>query len=145
MAGDELRQLSAQRRKTVDALARRAVELGREQGYSAPDGATQEVGQTLQTALGDPEIAEPVRTEGDPGRHVRRVRSTDLVRSWCSPPTQTTRQPAKKAPPESAPAMDPKQRREAQKAAAKAGSKRRPRARPPRQSESEAGGYPARG
>ena len=62
MAGDELRQLSAQRRKTVDALARRAVELGREHGYSAPDGAIQEVGQTLQTALGDPEIAELVRS-----------------------------------------------------------------------------------
>ena len=32
MAGDELRQLSAERRKTVDALAQRAVELGRENG-----------------------------------------------------------------------------------------------------------------
>lgn len=122
MAGDELRQLSAQRRKTVDALARRAVELGREQGYSAPDGATQEVGQTLQTALGDPEIAELVRT----GRVTQAVTyggfgSTDLASALgASLPTQTTRQPAKKAPPESVPAMDPKQRREAQKAAAKA-------------------------
>jgi hypothetical protein len=61
MAGDELRQLSAERRKTVDAMARRAVELGRQQGYDAPDGALQEVGQTLQTALGDPEIADLVR------------------------------------------------------------------------------------
>ena len=58
MAGDELRQLSVQRRKAVDALARRAVELGAESGYTAPDGAVQEVGQTLQTALGDPEIGE---------------------------------------------------------------------------------------
>ena len=39
MAGDELRQLSAERRKTVDALARRAVELGGEHGYSVPEGA----------------------------------------------------------------------------------------------------------
>ena len=50
-----------QRRKAVDALARRAVELGGESGYTAPDGAVQEVGQTLQTALGDPEIGELVR------------------------------------------------------------------------------------
>ena len=61
MAGDELRQLSVQRRKAVDALARRAVELGAEHGYTAPDGAVQEVGQTLQTALGDPEIGDLVR------------------------------------------------------------------------------------
>ena len=54
MAGDELRQLSAERRKTVDALARRAVELGREHGYNAPDGAIQEVGQTLQISAGRP-------------------------------------------------------------------------------------------
>ena len=50
-----------QRRKAVDALARRAVELGLEHGYTPPDGAAQEVGQTLQTALGDPEIGELVR------------------------------------------------------------------------------------
>ena len=122
MAGDELRQLSAQRRKTVDALARRAVELGREQGYSAPDGAAQEVGQTLQTALGDPDIAELVRT----GRLTQAVTyggfgSVDLASALgASLPTQAPRQPAKKAPAEPAPAMDPKQRREAEQAAAEA-------------------------
>ena len=45
----------------VDALARRAVELAVIPGTTAPDGAVQEVGQTLQTALGDPEIGELVR------------------------------------------------------------------------------------
>jgi hypothetical protein len=122
MAGDELRQLSAQRRRTVDALARRAVDLGREQGYNAPDGATQEVSQTLQTALGDAEIADLVRT----GTLTQAVTyggfgPTDLASALgASLPTQAPRQPEKKAQTVPAPAMDPKQRREAEKAAAEA-------------------------
>jgi hypothetical protein len=141
MAGDELRQLSAQRRKTVDALARRAVELGREQGYSAPDGATQEVSQTLQTALGDPEIAELVRT----GTLIQAVTyggfgPTDLASALgASLPTQAPRQPAKKqAPPEAAPALDPKQRREAEKAAAEARERARAARKTAEEAESEA-------
>ena len=141
MAGDELRQLSAQRRKTVDALARRAVELGRENGYSAPDGATQEVSQTLQTALGDAEIAELVRT----GTLTQAVTyggfgPTDLASALgASPPTQATRQPEKKqAPPESAPAPDPKQRRAAEKAAAEAGDRARAARQAAEAAESEA-------
>jgi hypothetical protein len=141
MAGDELRQLSAQRRKTVDALARRAVELGREQGYSAPDGATQEVSQTLQTALGDPEIAELVRT----GTLTQAVTyggfgPTDLASALgASLPTQAPRQPAKKqAPPEAAPALDPKQRREAEKAAAEARERARAARKTAEEAESEA-------
>jgi hypothetical protein len=142
MAGDELRQLSAQRRKTVDALARRAVELGREEGYSAPDGATQEVSQTLQTALGDPEIAELVRT----GTLTQAVTyggfgPTDLASALgASLPTQAPRQPAKKqAPPQPAPALDPKQRREAAKAAAEARELARAARKAAEEAESEAG------
>jgi len=122
MAGDELRQLSAQRRKAVDALARRAVELGRERGYSAPDGAIQEVSQTLQTALGDPEIAELVRS----GRLNQAVTyggfgSTDLASALAAPPsTKAPSRPGKQAPAEPARASDPKQRRVAEKAAAEA-------------------------
>jgi hypothetical protein len=123
MAGDELRQLSTQRRKTVDALARRAVELGSEHGYSAPDGATQEVSQTLQTALGDAEIADLVRT----GKLTQAVTyggfgPTDLASALgASLPTEAPRQREKKpAPAEPAAALDPKQRREAEKAAAEA-------------------------
>jgi hypothetical protein len=141
MAGDELRQLSAQRRKTVDALARRAVELGREQGYSAPDGATQEVSQTLQTALGDPEIAELVRA----GTLTQAVTyggfgPTDLASALgASLPTQAPRQPAKKqAPLEPAPALDPKQRREAEKAAAEARERARAVRKAAEEAESEA-------
>jgi hypothetical protein len=122
MAGDELRQLSAQRRKTVDALARRAVELGREHGYSAPDGAIQEVSQTLQTALGDPEIAELVRS----GRLNQAVTyggfgPTDLASAFgAPPPTKAPSRPEKQPAAAPARAPDPKQRREAEKAAAKA-------------------------
>ncbi len=60
-AGDDLRRLSQERRRAVDALARRSLELGREHGYQAPDAALQEVAQTLQAALGDPTVADVVR------------------------------------------------------------------------------------
>jgi hypothetical protein len=122
MAGDELRQLSAQRRKAVDALARRAVELGREHDYSAPDGAIQEASQTLQTALGDPEIAELVRS----GRLNQAVTyggfgSTDLASAFATPAsTKAPSRPEKQAPAKPARAPDPKQRRAAEKAATEA-------------------------
>ncbi len=61
MDGDELRRLSRDRRILIDTLARRAAEIGQDQGYAAPDGAIQEVSQTLQAALGDPAIAELVQ------------------------------------------------------------------------------------
>lgn len=61
MDGDGLRRLSKDRRVRIDALAKRAIELGREQGYAPPDGAVQEVGQTLQAALGDPAVAEQLQ------------------------------------------------------------------------------------
>jgi hypothetical protein len=121
MAGDELRQLSVQRRKTVDILARRAVELGREQGYDAPDGALQEIGQTLQTALGDRAIADLVRA----GRLTQAVTyggfgSTDLASalgaSLATKPPSRPEEPAE--PPAAPPKLDAKQRREAEKAAA---------------------------
>ena len=123
MAGDELRQLSAQRRRTVDALAQRAVELGREHGYNAPDGAVQEIGQTLQSALGDPEIADVLRA----GRLTQAVTyggfgPTDLASALgaslsTKTPTEPTQKPALAEP---AAAPDPKQRRQAEKAAKQA-------------------------
>ena len=120
MAGDELRQLSAERRKTVDAMARRAVELGRQQGYDAPDGALQEVSQTLQTALGDPEIADLVRA----GRLTQAVTyggfgSADLAAALgASLPTKAPSRPEQQAEPQQpTPKRDAKQRREAEKAA----------------------------
>jgi len=123
MAGDELRQLSAERRRTVDAMARRAVQLGRDHGYEAPDGAMQEVGQTLQTALGDREIADLVRG----GRLTQAVTyggfgPTDLSSALgASLPAKAPNRAEKAAEaPAAAPKRDAKQRREAEKAAAEA-------------------------
>jgi hypothetical protein len=122
MAGDELRKLSAERRKRVDALARRAVELGHDQGYDAPDAAMQEVGQTLQTALGDHEIADLVRA----GRLTQAVTyggfgPTDLAAALgASLPAKAPGRAEKPAPASSAVKLDAKQRRAAEKAAADA-------------------------
>ena len=123
MAGDELRQLSAERRRTVDAMARHAVQLGRDHGYDAPDGAVQEVGQTLQTALGDREIADLVRG----GRLTQAVTyggfgPTDLSSALgASLPAKAPSRPEKAAgAPAAAPKRDAKQRREEEKAAAEA-------------------------
>ncbi len=60
-SGPDLRRLSSERRRQLDALARRAVALGAERGYRAPDGAVSELGATLQAALGDAVVADLVR------------------------------------------------------------------------------------
>lgn len=61
LSGPDLRRLSAERGKALAAATRRAVELGRDQGYDAPEAARLEVSQTLQAALADPEVAAQVR------------------------------------------------------------------------------------
>ena len=122
MAGDELRQLSAERRRKVDALARRAVELGHQHGYDAPDGALQEVSQTLQTALGDHVIGDLVQM----GRLTQAVTyggfgSTDLASALegSVPAKAPSRAEAPTVEPAGPPAkQDAKQRRAAEKAAA---------------------------
>lgn len=62
LSGPELRRLSGQRQKTLAATTRRAAELGEAHGYTATEAVRQEVTQTLQAALADPDIAEQVRT-----------------------------------------------------------------------------------
>ena len=62
LSGPDLRRLSADRGKALAAATRRAVELGHDHGYDAPEAARMEVSQTLQAALADPEVAERVRT-----------------------------------------------------------------------------------
>ena len=61
LAGTELRRLSGERRRMVDRLAREAVRLGAEHGYSAPEAALQEVSQSLQAALADPAVGDQLR------------------------------------------------------------------------------------
>jgi hypothetical protein len=60
-SGPDLRRLSQQRHASVEALVRRAVALGADQGHTATDASRQEVTQTLQAALSDPAVAELVR------------------------------------------------------------------------------------
>ena len=61
LSGPDLRRLSADRSKALTAAARRAVDLGHDHGYDAPEAARLEVSQTLQAALADPEVAAQVR------------------------------------------------------------------------------------
>lgn len=61
-SGSQLRELSAARTRTVNALARRAGELGREYDYEPPASAIGEVAETIQAALADPELARGIRT-----------------------------------------------------------------------------------
>jgi len=61
LSGPDLRRLSADRGKALAAATRRAVELGHDHGYDAPEAARVEVSQTLQAALADPEVAAQVR------------------------------------------------------------------------------------
>jgi len=96
LAGAELRQLSAERRRLVDRLAREAVQLGAAHGYEAPEAALQEVSQTLQAALADPAVGEQLRE----GRLTAAVTyggfgPTDLTAALAaSLPTPTERAPA---------------------------------------------------
>lgn len=105
MDGDTLRQLSRERRTLIDTLARRAGELGRESGHPAPDGAIQEVSQSLQAALGDPAVAEQVRA----GRLASAVAyggfgPDDLASALAASMPATKKQRALKAVPDLAPA-----------------------------------------
>jgi hypothetical protein len=61
LRGDELRELSLQRRALVSALAREAVVLARRE-HRRDNLPVAEVESTLTAALADPEVAEMVRT-----------------------------------------------------------------------------------
>ncbi|MGN6331543.1 MAG: hypothetical protein ACTHOD_07810 [Motilibacteraceae bacterium] len=57
-----LRTLSAQRRAVVDALVREAAALAEQAGAAADADVRRAVQETLEAALGDPEVAAAVRT-----------------------------------------------------------------------------------
>ncbi|SNS84547.1 hypothetical protein [Rhodococcoides kyotonense] len=59
-ATDALKELSGARQQAIRALTRRAVKIAAEHGKPGAD-AEREIGQTLNAALADPEIAERVR------------------------------------------------------------------------------------
>lgn len=60
-SGPDLRRLSTERQRALSSLTRRAVELAAEQDHQASEAVRQEVSQTLQAALADPDVAQSVR------------------------------------------------------------------------------------
>ncbi|PJJ71818.1 hypothetical protein CLV46_1371 [Diaminobutyricimonas aerilata] len=69
---ETMRTLGAQRRKLIGALGREAASVGADLGHRVSGGAIEEVEQTLQAALADPDAAAAVGT----GRLVRSLTST---------------------------------------------------------------------
>lgn len=61
LSGPDLRRLSAERHRAVDALTRQAVALAAAQGSNATEAIRREIGRTLQAALADPSTATLVR------------------------------------------------------------------------------------
>lgn len=57
----DMRRLSPMRAAAVNSLTGRAIALGAERGYAAPDSVRQDVAETLQAAMADPELADRVR------------------------------------------------------------------------------------
>lgn len=60
LSGAELRSLTGQRQQAVNALAKKAGTLAAEHERPVNEGVLREVGQTLNAALADPEVAEQV-------------------------------------------------------------------------------------
>lgn len=62
LSGPELRRLSGQRHRLVQALVRQARELGRQAGYRTTEDVARGLEETLAAALADPAVAEKLRT-----------------------------------------------------------------------------------
>ena len=62
LSGPELRQLSGQRHRLVQALVRQARELARQAGYRITEDVARGLEETLAAALTDPAVAEQLRT-----------------------------------------------------------------------------------
>ncbi|MGW0248079.1 hypothetical protein ACWDYH_15750 [Nocardia goodfellowii] len=62
LSGDQLRALTTQRQQVVNTLAKRAGALAAERGHPVNETVLREVGQTLNAALADDEVAEQVHT-----------------------------------------------------------------------------------
>ena len=61
LSGPELRQLSGQRHRLVQALVRQARELARQAGYRITEDVARGLEETLAAALTDPAVAEQLR------------------------------------------------------------------------------------
>jgi hypothetical protein len=61
LAGDDLRELSQQRRQAVDALVRQAGTLAKAEGHPASTTVLAEVQATLEAGLSNPDAADEIR------------------------------------------------------------------------------------
>jgi hypothetical protein len=61
LSGPELRQLSGQRHRLVQALVRQARDLARQAGYRTTEDVARGLEETLAAALTDPAVAEQLR------------------------------------------------------------------------------------
>ncbi|WP_433661562.1 hypothetical protein ACQPW1_04845 [Nocardia sp. CA-128927] len=60
LSGSELRELTGQRQQAVNALAKKAGALAAEHDRPVSETVLREIGQTLNAALADPDVAEQV-------------------------------------------------------------------------------------
>jgi hypothetical protein len=128
LSGPDLRRLSAERGKALAAATRRAVELGHDQGYDAPEAARVEVSQTLQAALADPEVAAQVRAGTvTQAQAYGGFGPFALAAPTDSPAPETKPEPKDGSPEPEAPAEDPsdEDRAEADRAARRAEAENR--------------------
>ncbi|MCE5287802.1 MAG: hypothetical protein LLG14_00995 [Nocardiaceae bacterium] len=62
LSGPQLKKLTAQRQQVVGALAKRVADLAAENGHPLNETAIREVGESLNAALADSDVAEKVRS-----------------------------------------------------------------------------------
>jgi hypothetical protein len=97
--GAQLRQLGSQRRKLVSAVAQEAARLARAQHEPVNDGLLREMGDILEAALADPDVADEVRS----GRLTRTVSYSGFGPAAHSDATPQPSRPPKPAPRQAAP------------------------------------------
>lgn len=122
-SGEELRNLTTQRRAIESALLTRARALGQESGVSLSPETEREVQETLSAALADPQAADQVRS----GRLIKPIEYAGFgmmaMGPTAAPPTQRQDNTAEKREP------TPLRRKEAQDPEAEKRERERQRAR----------------
>jgi hypothetical protein len=108
LSGPELRQLSGQRHRLVQALVRQARDLARQAGYRITEDVARGLEETLAAALTDPAVAGHLRA----GRLTSGLTATGFpppsaggVRAGTPLPPSSAARPTKKSAAEAAPAQ----------------------------------------
>jgi hypothetical protein len=119
LSGPELRQLSGQRHRLVQALVRQARDLARQNGYRITEDVARGLEETLAAALTDPAVAEQLRT----GRLTSGLTATGFPESSAA-----TARPSRPLPPSSAVPSNQKSAAEAAPVQPSAAERRRQQA-----------------